>query len=154
VHQSIEYDRGSSVNWTIQLRYRGQVLAGIEEAARYEVAESGADRRRVYRKRAARLAMVHVSSQCLHRQNVVTVMTLAKVSMTLPLQNGHAAGRVTGSLRCGSNMAHMLHVSPSQVCSFVHTGLIRARRWLVRGRGSSQLMFKSEQPRTHRLAYD
>jgi hypothetical protein len=48
--------------------------------------------------------MVHVPSQCLHRQNVVTVMTLAKVSMTLPLQNGHAVGRVTGLLRCGSNM--------------------------------------------------
>ena len=39
--------------------------------------------------------MVHVRSQLRHRQNVVSVMTLASVSMLLLLQNGQIAGRVT-----------------------------------------------------------
>jgi hypothetical protein len=40
-----------------------------------------------YRARAgegARLAIVHVRSQVRHRQNVITVMTLANVSTILP----------------------------------------------------------------------
>ena len=41
-------------------------------------------------------AMVHVSPHCRQRQSALSEMTLASVSMILPLQNGHAAGRVTG----------------------------------------------------------
>ena len=44
---------------------------------------------------AARLLIVHVPSHVRHRQNVVSVRTLASVSTTLPLQNGHMVGRVT-----------------------------------------------------------
>ena len=54
--------------------------------------------RRPYRARveeALRLWIVHVRSHSRHRQNVVTVMTLARVSMIVPLQNGHDVGRVT-----------------------------------------------------------
>lgn len=53
---------------------------------------------------ALRLAMVHVRSHSRQRQNVVTVMTLASVSMILPLQNGHAAGRATSSANRESGM--------------------------------------------------
>ena len=42
--------------------------------------------------------MVHVRSQWRQRQKVVfTVMTFARVSTALPLQNGHMVGRVTTS---------------------------------------------------------
>ena len=41
-------------------------------------------------------AMVQVSPQWRQRQSALSVMYLASVSMILPLQNGHAAGRVTG----------------------------------------------------------
>jgi hypothetical protein len=44
---------------------------------------------------ALRPLMVHVFSHSRHRQNVVIVMTLARVSMPLPLQNGHIVGRGT-----------------------------------------------------------
>jgi hypothetical protein len=53
----------------------------------------GYDKREVDR---ASPAMVHVSPQCRQRQSALSVMNLASVSMILPLQNGHAAGRVTG----------------------------------------------------------
>jgi hypothetical protein len=46
---------------------------------------------------AARLAIVHVSSHARHRHKVVTVTTLASVSMALLRQNGQSAGRVTTS---------------------------------------------------------
>jgi hypothetical protein len=42
--------------------------------------------------------MVHVFSQVRQRQKVVTVMTFANVSIALPLQYGHAVGRVAGGL--------------------------------------------------------
>ena len=42
--------------------------------------------------------MVHVPSHSRQRQNVVTVMVFASVSMILPLQNGQLVGRVTASL--------------------------------------------------------
>ena len=48
--------------------------------------------------------MVHVRSHSRQRQNVVTVMTLASVSMILPLQNGHAAGRATSPANRESGM--------------------------------------------------
>jgi hypothetical protein len=63
--------------------------------------------RRFYLERledALRLAMVHVRSHSRQRQNVATVMTLASVSMILPLQNGHAAGRATSSANRESGM--------------------------------------------------
>ena len=41
-----------------------------------------------------RLAIVHVRSHSRQRQHVVTVMTLANVSMALLSQNGHAVGRL------------------------------------------------------------
>jgi len=44
---------------------------------------------------ALRLWIVHVRSHSRHRQNVVMVMTLARVSMIVPLQNGHDVGRAT-----------------------------------------------------------
>jgi hypothetical protein len=53
---------------------------------------------------ALRLAMVHVRSHSRQRQHVATVMTLASVSMILPLQNGHAAGRATSSVNRESSM--------------------------------------------------
>lgn len=40
--------------------------------------------------------MVQVSPQCRQRQSALSVMAFARVSMILPLQNGHVAGRVTG----------------------------------------------------------
>ena len=52
--------------------------------------------------------MVHVPSHSRQRQNVLTVMTFASVSMRLPLQNGHIAGRVTASVSCGSRMLFFL----------------------------------------------
>jgi hypothetical protein len=48
--------------------------------------------------------MVHVSSHSRQRQNVVTVMVFASVSMILPLQNGHLVGRVTASLSRDSDI--------------------------------------------------
>jgi hypothetical protein len=48
--------------------------------------------------------MVHVPSHSRQRHNVVTVMTFASVSMILPLQNGHTAGRATASANCESRM--------------------------------------------------
>ena len=50
------------------------------------------------------LAVVHVRSHPRQRQKVVAVMTLASVSIALPLQNGHIVGRATGSLACDSNI--------------------------------------------------
>ena len=44
---------------------------------------------------ALRLWIVHVRSHSRHRQHVVTVMTLARVSMIVPLQDGHDVGRAT-----------------------------------------------------------
>ncbi len=46
--------------------------------------------------------MVQVPSHSRQRHIVVTLMTLAKVSMMRPLQKGHAFGRVTGSSSRGS----------------------------------------------------
>ena len=40
--------------------------------------------------------MVQVSPQWRQRQSALSVMCFASVSMILPLQNGHAVGRVTG----------------------------------------------------------
>ena len=48
--------------------------------------------------------MVQVWSHSRQRQNDVTVMTLASVSMILLLQNGHAVGFATGSLNSESRM--------------------------------------------------
>ena len=50
------------------------------------------------------LAIVQVPSHARHRQNVVAVMTLARVSTTLLLQNGHIAGRITFSLNSESDI--------------------------------------------------
>jgi len=50
------------------------------------------------------LAIVQVSSHVRHRQSVVVVMTLANVSTTLLLQNGHIAGRITFSLNWDSDI--------------------------------------------------
>jgi hypothetical protein len=52
--------------------------------------------------------MVHVPSHSRQRQNVLTVMTFASVSMRRPLQYGHIVGRVTGSVSCGSCMLVLL----------------------------------------------
>jgi hypothetical protein len=45
----------------------------------------------------ARLGIVHVRSHSRHRQYVVTVMVVARVSTALPRQKGHLAGRVPPS---------------------------------------------------------
>ena len=51
--------------------------------------------------------MVHVPSQLRQRQNVVTVIVFAIVSMTLLLQNGQLVGRATTSeLYRDSYMTH------------------------------------------------
>ena len=51
--------------------------------------------------------MVHVLSQWRQRQQVVALITLARVSIVRPLQKGHAVGRVTASGRLLSNcMTH------------------------------------------------
>ena len=44
---------------------------------------------------AATLLIVHVSSHCRHRQSVVSEMTFASVSKTVPLQEGQWVGRAT-----------------------------------------------------------
>ena len=53
---------------------------------------------------ALRLEIVQVWSHSRQRQNDVTVMTLASVSMILPLQNGHAVGFAAGSLNGDSRI--------------------------------------------------
>jgi hypothetical protein len=53
---------------------------------------------------ALRLAIVHVSSHSRQRQTAVTVTTFARVSMILPSQNGHTAGRATPSANRGSGI--------------------------------------------------
>jgi hypothetical protein len=45
----------------------------------------------------AELGIVHVLSHSRHRQYVVTVMIVARVSTALPWQKGHSAGRVPHS---------------------------------------------------------
>ena len=50
------------------------------------------------------LAIVHVSSHARQRQTVDSVTTLARVSMTLPLQIGHADGRATSPANRESGM--------------------------------------------------
>jgi hypothetical protein len=57
---------------------------------------------------ALRLAIVHVSSHSRQRQTAVTVMTFAMVSMILPLQNGHTAGRATPSANRESGIMWVL----------------------------------------------
>lgn len=47
---------------------------------------------------AAWLAIVHVPPHSRQRQNVVTVIVFASVSMILPAQKGYLVGRVTFSL--------------------------------------------------------
>jgi len=58
-----------------------------------------------------KLAMVQVRSHSRQRQSVVALMTLARVSMALPVQKGHAAGRATAPANCESAM--MLFRSPN-----------------------------------------
>ena len=53
---------------------------------------------------ALRLEIVQVWSHSRQRQNDVTVMTLASVSMILPLQKGHAVGFAAGSLNGDSRI--------------------------------------------------
>ena len=50
-------------------------------------------------------AMVHVPSHSRQRQVVVTVMTLARVSIFRPLQNGQTVGRATVSSDRESGMS-------------------------------------------------
>jgi len=52
----------------------------------------------------SRLAIVHVRSHSRHRQTVVSVITLANVSTTLFLQNGHMLGLITFSLNWNSDI--------------------------------------------------
>ena len=49
-------------------------------------------------------AIVQVFSHSRHRQQVVGVITLARVSNRLPWQNGHLSGRVAVSATCESNI--------------------------------------------------
>ena len=90
---------------------------------------------------ARRLERVQVCSHSRQRQKVVTVMTFASVSMILPLQDGHIAGRATISV-C---MTHAGGFSPLRLfkseqpsrclaydgcderCSAIHCGLIHPR---------------------------
>ena len=55
--------------------------------------------------------MVHVPSHSRQRQVVVTLMTLAGVSMIRPLQNGQAVGRATVSSDRESGMSWFLFLN-------------------------------------------
>jgi len=57
---------------------------------------------------AATLLIVHVSSHWRHRQSVVTVMTFASVSKTVPLQEGQWVGRATVWLDGDSGIVSLL----------------------------------------------
>jgi hypothetical protein len=54
-------------------------------------------------------ALVHVRSHSRPPQNVLTVMTFARVSTALPLPNGHTVGRVTAPSNSDSDKS----LSPS-----------------------------------------
>lgn len=53
---------------------------------------------------AAWVAIVHVPPHSRQRQNVVTVIVFARVSMILPVQKGHLVGRMTSSLSGDPNI--------------------------------------------------
>ena len=67
--------------------------------------------------------MVQVSPQCRQRQSALAVMAFASVSMILPLQNGHVAGRVTG-LSPERDSTMTFSVDGRSACRVCNAGLI------------------------------
>lgn len=61
---------------------------------------------------AAWVAIVQVPPHSRQRQNVVTVIVFASVSMILPVQKGHLVGRMTVPLSGDSDILAVLPESP------------------------------------------
>jgi hypothetical protein len=61
---------------------------------------------------AAWVAIVQVPPHSRQRQNVVTVIVFASVSMILPVQKGHRVGRLTAPLKGDSDILAVLPESP------------------------------------------
>jgi CRP-like cAMP-binding protein len=77
------------------------------------------------------LAIDHVASQSRHRHQVVTVITFARVSNLVLLQNGHCAGRATGSVAdrdSGMSPTMLFQIQPA-ICSLMNTGAEKRRAW-------------------------
>ena len=75
-------------------------------------------------------AMVHVSPQWRQRQSALSVMNLASVSMILPLQNGHVAGRVTGPSP-DSDSTMIFSVAARSACRVCNGAQIRVRHPVI-----------------------
>jgi hypothetical protein len=82
-------------------------IAGISEQSHWTAIPSPSALHRTHLTRVEdplTLAIVHVRSHSRQRQTVVSVRTFARVSMILPLQNGHTAGRAKSPANRDSGM--------------------------------------------------
>jgi hypothetical protein len=78
---------------------------------------------------AAWVAIVQVPPHSRQRQNVITVIVFARVSMILPVQKGHLVGRVTVPLS-DSDILAVLPESPCHVtCRSMEFERIDASGW-------------------------